>query len=190
MLNINHNTEIDTVGIQLDFESSIKQRATLNRLTDWIIARGLGSLHFDMKSTRKIQVHNLYHSRSKIATLSTGATTVKDKYGSSCTKFYIRLRFAGLKSYNVKADNASYITLMTICAFLNTTGTQYRFVELDVCIDINCSFKHVLAVSTQRTARTLYNNVGSVYKGTTSYLEYFKNATIRKQASKQTILPI
>lgn len=185
MKNINHNTEIDTVALQVDFNSALKQRDVFDQLQSWIINRRLGLLKFDTSTKNKIRVHRLYHGKSLIATLSTGATTIKDTFGKKVIQYYIRIRFAGLKSYDVLADNASINTLVTISAFLNTSKYKYRFVELDVCIDMFCSFKNVLAVCTQKTARSSYYKVGSTYKNTTSYLEYFKDANVRKQAIKR-----
>jgi hypothetical protein len=98
--------------------------------------------------------------------------------------YYIRIRVAGLKSYKILHDNASYSALITIAAYLNTTRTNYRFVELDVCIDVACPFSHILAICTKKTARTEYKKPGSTYKGSTSYIEHY-NVHTRKQATKR-----
>ncbi len=188
MLDINYNTEIDTVALQLDFDSAEEQKNEFDQLGDWIIAKRLGLLKFDTNKTSKIRVHELYSGKSIIATFSTGATTKKDDYNRGIIKYYIRIRIAGLKSYNIVADSASSSTLVTICAYLNAAGKSYRFVELDVCLDIFCSFKNILAVCTQRTARTSYNDIGNLYKNSTSYIEYFQDAYTRKQATKRAYL--
>lgn len=74
---------------------------------------------------------------------------------------------------------------MTICAFLNTTRTNFRLVELDVAIDLNCRFNNVLAVCMFKSSKTTYNRIGytQYFKNVpTSYIERYCDATEAKNA--------
>ena len=41
---------------------------------------------------------------------------------------------------------------MSICAFLNTTGTPFKLTELDVAIDLFGSFDNVLVACTRKAS--------------------------------------
>lgn len=183
---INHKTEIDTVALQLDFNNAKEQRAKLSLLCQWITGRELGKLKADMNSSTQVIKYNLLYGRRKLLTVHSGATKIKSKFnGNMVTQYYIRIRFAGLKSYNKLFDVTSYNCLMTICGWLNTTRANYRFVELDVAIDVNCRFENMLIVCVNKSSRVLYHKVGDVqyYNGVpTSYIENYSNKDQLKNA--------
>lgn len=173
-----HETNIDTVALQLDFEKAEDQRNKLNLLCQWITIRGLGRLEQD-KSSKYVIKYNVYFGGTVIFTIHSGFTRKADGLtGESEGLYYIRIRFAGLKSHKQRQDEASFNALMTICAFLNTTSTRFRMVELDVAIDTFCSFDNILAICVNKSGKTTYNEIGhkQYYKGIpTSYIEKYGN---------------
>ncbi len=176
---INYETNIDTVAIQLDFNTPEEQRNKLDLLWNWIIGRRLGNLMQNKyKSNNRVKVYDLRYGNSKLATLHTGF---------SHYKYYIRIRLAGLKSFNKQLDEASYNTLINICALLNTTSTAFRFVELDVTLDMYCNFDNLLvAIPTAKRANNVpYNPLGFIqyFNGVpTSYIENYSDLEKRNKA--------
>lgn len=183
---IRHETHIDTVALQLDFDSAKAQRAKFDLLEQWIRNNRLGFLEINTNSLLQINKYNLLSSGRKILTMQSGSIRMKNKLtGELVERYYIRIRFAGLKSYNLRQDEASYNALMTICAWLNTTRTNFRLVELDVAVDIYSSFYNVLASCINKSPNVLYNRLGRIqyYNSTpTTYIENYKNTEQRKGA--------
>ncbi len=183
---LRHETNIDTVAMQLDFDNQIDQRNKLKWLCNWIVKRGLGNLKIDASNKQKHSIkYNLLHGNSKLATIHTGYTRTKDENNRFIECYYFRIRFAGLKSHKPLQDMASYKCLITICAYLNTTRTKYRFAELDVAIDIFSTFHNVLVGCTRKSANVKYNELGKVQyynKIPTSYIEDYSNMQQKKNA--------
>ena len=183
---VKHETHIDTVALQLDFDSAKAQRAKFDLLEQWIRNNRLGFLEINANSLLQINKYNLLYGGRRILTIQSGSIRMKDKLtGQLVERYYIRIRFAGLKSHKQRQDKASYDALMTICAWLNTTRTNFRLVELDVAIDVNCSFYNVLAVCINKSANVLYNPLNSIqyYDSIpTTYIEDYKKEEQRKDA--------
>lgn len=181
-----HETNIDTVTLQLDFDNTKVQRDKLSLLQQWITIRNLGLLESDCNSSSHVVKYNVYYAGTILFTIHSGSTRIKDKLTNELVnQYYIRIRFAGLKSHKQRQDKASYDALMTICAWLNTTRTNFRLVELDVAIDVNCSFYNVLAVCINKSANVLYNPLNSIqyYDSIpTTYIEDYKKEEQRKDA--------
>lgn len=173
-----YETNIDTVAVQIDFDISEEQRRKLSLLCQWVTIRGLGRLEQD-KSTKFIIKYDVYFGGSIIFTIHSGFTSKVDSVTAETKRlYYIRIRFAGLKSHKQKYDDVSFNALMTLCAFLNTTRTKFRIVELDVAIDTFCSFDNILAICVNKSGKTTYNEIGhkQYYKGIpTSYIEKYGN---------------
>ena len=184
---IHYETNIDTFAIQMDFTTSQQQNMKLEFLINWIIGRQLGDLKLnEKKSSSNLKVYDLRYGGSKLATIHSGFARVKDIARAEYTQnFYIRIRWCGLKSFKPLYDDATYKALITICAFLNTTRTAYRFVELDVAIDMFCNFDNILGIVAQPVSNVPYNRLGGVqyFNGVpTSYLEDYSNPQQRKDA--------
>lgn len=173
-----HETNIDTVALQLDFEKAVDQRNKLSLLCQWVTIRGLGRLEQD-RSSKYVIKYDVYFGGSIIFTIHSGFTRKADSLtGESEGFYYIRIRFAGLKSHKQRQDEATFNALMTICAFLNTTRSKFRMVELDVSIDAYCNFDNILAICVKKSGNTTYNQIGhkQYYKGIpTTYIEKYKN---------------
>lgn len=179
---VKHETNIDTVAIQLDNRSAIEQRNKFDLIWNWIYGSKVGKLVLDKKkSSKNVNVYNLYFGNTKIATIHTG-------FAPATKSFYIRIRWCGLKSFNYKQDKASLKALLTIVAFLNTTRFSYRFVELDIAIDMYCPFDNVLVTKylEHRANNVKYNLLGYIqyYKDfvPTCYVEDYSSQTKKRAA--------
>lgn len=172
-----HETHIDTVAVQMDFEKAEDQRRKLSLLCQWVTIRELGKLEQD-ENSKIIIKYDVYFGGTIIFTIHSGFTSKADDLTGEKGLYYIRIRFAGLKSHKQRQDEASFNALMSICGFLNTTRTKYRMVELDVSIDTFCSFDNILAICVNKSGKTTYNEIGhkQYYKGIpTSYIEKYVN---------------
>ena len=172
-----HETHIDTVAVQMDFEKAEDQRRKLSLLCQWVTIRELGKLEKD-KSSSYIIKYDVYFGGTIIFTIHSGFTSKADDLTGEKGLYYIRIRFAGLKSHKQRQDEASFNALLTICGWLNTTRTKYRMVELDVSIDTFCSFDNILAICVKKSGKTTYNKIGhkQFYKGIpTFYIEKYEN---------------
>lgn len=183
-----HETNIDTVGIQLDLPTPEEQRNKMDLIWNWVISRSLGKLEVDPDNkSKRITRYRLMSGKTKIAVIHTGFTRVRDKLTRKFIKvYYIRIIFAGLKSFKVKSDEASNNALLDICAFLNTTRTPFRMVELDVAIDIFCSFYNVLGICINPVNGVPYNSLGTIqyFSGSypTSYIHNYPTLRSRNDA--------
>jgi hypothetical protein len=129
------------------------------------------------------RIHFIYCNGTILATVTTGLfQTVVN--GHKIIKYYMLIKFAGLKTYNEIIDKGSYIGLMKVCAFLNGTkqdrrdryrnsrGLPFKIKELDCCIDVNCNFENVWGICVKRTGKTTYYTITDtqIYHNTT-YIE-------------------
>lgn len=188
---ISHETNIDTIALQIDFDDAVKQRNKLQLLTSWITGRELGRL-VEVVTNQNLIRYELFHGNSKLATIHTGTTIARNKItGRFKRVYYIRIRFAGLKSYIDKYDKASFHCLMSICALLNVTGTIFKFVELDIALDAYCFFNNILVSCTRKASYVNYNplNFKQYFNGKpTSYIENYGQAKQRKYAMLRSYL--
>jgi len=179
---IKSNTQIDTVSIQIDCNNRNQQHEILNEIVIFIVA--LPSLFYifnDMPIGNGMiyRTHYIYCNGTVLATINTGSCqTLVNQH--LVTQYYVRILFAGLKSYNDVNDKGSYEGLMRVCAFLNGTKQQrrrggripFKIKELDCCIDINCNFENVWGICVKRAGKTKYYNTDDTqtYYSTT-YIE-------------------
>ena len=188
---IPNEINIDTLALQIDFDDSVKQRNKLELLTRFISNRKLGQLR-EVKTNQHMIKYELLYANSKILTLHTGSTRSRDKKTGKFKKiYYIKIRFAGLKSHNLSFDKASYESLATVCALLNTSGTSYRFCELDIALDVFCPFDNILAMCTKKSANVSYNPISfkQYFSGSpTTYIEDYSDLGKKKNAVLRSYL--
>lgn len=188
---IPYETNVDTVALQLDFDDALKQRTKLQMLTSWIIGRGLGRLK-EVVSNPNIIKYKLLFGNTKLLTIHTGSTRTRNRVtGRFKRLYYIRIRFAGLKSHNFDYDRRAFNCLMTICAFLNSTDTKFKLTELDVAIDLFCPFDKVLVACTRKASYIRYNPLGfkQYFNGVpTSYIEDYSEPKQKKDAVMRSYL--
>lgn len=151
---MDYETHIDTVTVQIDCDDSVMQKMVLNDLLSFINTFGLytGSKNiYENKPTDIVKIeYSLYANKATLFAINTGSLrTVLN--GFAVIKYYVSVKFAGLKSYDDAADQLSNDILILICAYLNTNQIVFKFTELDVAIDTKVSFEHMLAVCTKKS---------------------------------------
>jgi len=182
-MNITYTTEIDTLSLQLNFYNNDDQRIVLQNILDYISKWFNAYIHHESYTVgfdERIE-HKIYCN---------GRTVVSFMTGYSHNSYYIKIRFAGLKTYNTVVDDTSYNYLMAIVAYLNTNNIIWSFAELDIAIDMmDVNFNNILAVCTTKTSKTQYHRLGEhqIYDETT-YIEKFKDANSKTTAIKRAYL--
>lgn len=153
-----YKTAIDTIGIQVDFNSSNEQNSALSELLDFL--RNTKS-YFLQNNSVPINAsvtyvdHAILANNTVIAKIRTGfSQTVQG--GVVVPIYYINITFAGLKRYNDLADKTSNDCLLKICAYCNTRGIRFKLAELDVCIDVDCTFENLMAFCVKKSPKTKY----------------------------------
>ncbi len=169
-------TAIDTIGIQIDCNNAYIQREILQSILGFTMMTN--SLYVDhkdypvgMNTTRR--EYFIYSNNITVATINTGVFRAGSHANNDyAMKYYINIKFAGLKKYNDVLDASSHNCLLMICAYLNTRGIVFKLTELDVCIDAECAYENILAVCTKKSPKTHYHELidDQVY-ATTTYIE-------------------
>jgi len=175
---IKYNTVIDSVALHIYCNDKDQQHGILQQVKGWIVSTRIVTIKFD----DKIKKYRLLRGNTTLATLTQSATH---------SNFYIRIRFAGLKSYNDKQDTASYNLLIAIVAFLNTTRYTYRLAELDIALDCLCPFENILIINNNKKANVVYSPLGYIqyFNGVpTSYIEQYPHIQQRKNAVSRAYL--
>jgi len=175
---IKYNTVIDSVALHIYCNDKEQQHGIMQQVKGWIVSTRIVTIKFD----DKIKKYKLLRGNTTLATLTQNA---------SHSNFYIRIRFAGLKSYKEKQDIASYNLIVSIAAFLNTTKYKYRLAELDIAIDCFCPFENMLVVCNAKKANVVYSPLDYVQyfnRVPTSYIEQYPHIQQRKNAVSRAYL--
>lgn len=182
---MDYETHIDTITVQIDCDDSIIQKMILNDLLYYISTFGLYADSKDVYKNKPTDIvkieYSLYANKTTLLTINTGTFRTMVN-GYAVTRYYISVKFAGLKSYNDAADRLSNDILAFVCAYLNTRGIRFKFTELDVAIDTKVSFEHMLAVCTKKSPKTNYWRVGEpqTYENQTTYIENIEESKRNK----------
>lgn len=171
-----YETHIDTVTVQIDCDDSIMQKIILDDLRHYISTFGLYTDSKDVNKNKPTDIikikYSLYANKTTLLTISIGTfRTIINGY--SVIRYYIAVKFAGLKSYNDAADRLSNNILVLVCAYLNTNQIVFKLTELDIAIDAKVSFEHMLVLCTKKSPKTNYWRVGDpqAYENQTTYVE-------------------
>lgn len=180
-----HTTNIDTIGIQVDCNDAYKQREILDGLLGFTFRQN--SIYIEPKDyligiNTIRREHCIYLNNTTLATINTGifrtGSYIKNDY---TMKYYISIKFAGLKTYNDILDKAANDYLLRICAYLNTKGITFKLTELDICIDAECAFENILAICTKRSPKTnYYKPTDDQTYTTTTYIEKITKKKLTK----------
>ena len=177
-----YSTEIDTVSIQVDCKSIEEQQRI-----KFMIARAIGEYNkvFFNYNCFKHEYEILFNN-NKIGTIRLGTNPEYNKLTRRFdTNYYIALCFAGLKRYNLIIDNLSNRCLIATVGVLNMFNINYRFTELDVCIDIATKMQNVLAICTTKLPRTEYHLANhSFYNGDTVYIEKISKGRLKYNSQR------
>ncbi|MBV5322180.1 MAG: hypothetical protein JZU62_10845 [Sulfuricurvum sp.] len=182
---MDYETYIDTVTVQIDCNDSVIQKMILNDLLNYISTFGFYADSKDVYQNKPTDIvkieYSLYANKTTLLTINTGSSrTIVNGY--AVIRYYISVKFAGLKSYNDDADQQSNNILAFICAYLNSNQIVFKFTELDVAIDTNVSFEHMLAICTKKSPKTNYWRVGEpqTYENQTTYIENIEESKRNK----------
>jgi len=146
-----HYTVIDSVGLRVEFSSASAQRTRLNEMltrarsipTFYVNALeqsyGIGGMRIE---------YQIYSHNTMMATINTGVF----QYGTNRenSTYYMKIVFAGLKSYDDIIDNLRNKFLLDTCSWLNTKRLPFRLVELDCDIDIHCNYDNFYAMQIKK----------------------------------------
>lgn len=194
---IQHETFIDTLGLQIDIDNEEQQQKILNQLLGFIMnlkplyvekrQYSIGA-HNNISKMEHLVCCNMGFVKTVVASVNSGAYAIVDAITKRVqVKFYISIQFAGLKSRNEKKDFLSRMYLDIICAYLKENHIPLKLNTLDMGIDVLCKFDHMLTTCNKKTANTKYHQLGEIqrYDGETTWIEKFetneqiKNATVR-----------
>jgi hypothetical protein len=175
-----HATAIDTIGIQIDCNDATEQQYVLTGLLDFIIKADslyLQNNSFILDSNVMIIEYCIYANNTIVAKINTGIFRT-GKVNNYVTKYYINVTFAGLKRCNEVLDAVSMDSLLRVCAYFNVKNIKFKLTELDICIDVDCPFEHMLAICIKKTPKTKYYtfNDRQAYSNTT----YIEKISIKK----------
>ena len=183
MKQLHYTTEIDTLAIQLNFINNTAQREILNNIFNYIrkiFNSYIKAISYEVGSVTKMK-HEIYSNNRIVLSFETGYS-----HGN----YFIKMIFAGLKTYDVVVDETSYNYLLVIVAYINTKGWNWNLAELDVAIDIaHVNFNNLLAICTSKTA-TQYHDLDEIqrYDGETTYVEKFYTKHSLLSAIKRSYL--
>jgi len=178
-----YTTTIDTVKLQLDFNTQEQQHKVHNDIIDYISKHYFVNYKdFTNEISRQVnRVFFIYYKNTYIASIATGIYTTYDKSQKSSNIYYISIKLAGLQRYNKVIDDASIDCLFRLCAFINNNNLIFKITQLDIAIDIYAKFDNVLTVCTKRTPNTQYFSLSEqqIFK-TTRYVEDIKHHRLHK----------
>lgn len=156
-----YSTEVDTVRLQIDCINAIDQKHIVESLYSFFLGQGKFKVSYkdfniDNAGLNK-RVHFIQSRGTTIATYTTASyPTVNFNGKFTGNKYYISIKFAGLKTYNTELDNVSNECLLRLCAYFNTHAIKFKLTELDICTDIKSKFENILVICTRKVPRTKY----------------------------------
>ena len=177
---MNYHTVIDTVKVQVDFDTALEQQEALNALIQTLTKTG--TFYIQYKNEVFQRDYFIYSHQTIIATITTGSYSERSHHiVGYLQKYYISVKFAGLYRYNEKIDFISHYCLLKICAFFNTHNIAFKLTELDVCIDAECTFHHLLALCVKKSPKTDYYRPSDMQAfANTTYIEKISSKNLEK----------
>lgn len=182
---INYTTEIDTISLIITTGQDTHSQYLI--LTD---IKQFLSQSFNAKIDPEEYYVGL-DKRIKYKIYSNNRTVLSFNTGFTHGDYFIKIKFAGLKTYDSTVDTTSSNYLFALVAYLNSNLISWKLSELDLAIDIpHVDFNQLLAICTQHTSRTNYYDIGEVqlFKNETTYIEKFEPISLRNNAIKVAYL--
>ncbi len=164
-----YSTEIDTVSIQIDCKSMAEQQEI-----SFMIARAIWEYSkVCIKDNIFTKDRDILFNNNRLGIIRLGMNPIWNKFTRQYdTNYYVAVSFAGLKSYIGILDNLSNTCLLATVGILNTFNIDYKFTQLDICIDVDTKMQNILAICTTKLPRTEYHLANhSFYNGNTVYIE-------------------
>lgn len=172
-----YTTVVDSVGIRVECTSAYEQRELLDNLIAY--AKNSNSSYFVNYKDYIInpltgsfnREYFIYSHGKTLASITTMSYQV-GKHRKQ-TVYYIKIVWAGLKSYNDFIDRLSLYCMMNITSWLGSYSYKLTLCELDIAIDVECEFMNVLALCVKRVPNVKYYNPDEtqMYDGETAWIE-------------------
>jgi len=169
-------TVIDSLGIRIECSSSYEQRGILSSLLEYTRSNPTYFInykdHVINPMTGAINREYFIYSHGKtLASLTTMSYQAGKKRRR--TVYYVKVIWAGIKSYNEFTDNLSLICMLNMTSWLRANQIDFRLSELDLGIDINSYFENVSVLPIKRVPNVKYYNPDTVqkYVGQTAWIE-------------------
>lgn len=176
---MNYHTVIDTVKVQVDFNTALEQQEALNTLIHTLATTS--TFYIQYKNEVFQRDYCIYSYQTIIATITTGSYSERSHHVGYIHKYYISVKLAGLCRYDEKIDFISRYCLLKICAFFNDNNIAFKLTELDVCIDTECEFHHLLALCVKKSPKTDYYKPSDMQTYTnTTYIEKIPSKNLEK----------
>lgn len=165
-----YTTQIDSVGLRVEFHSAELQRARLKEMINFV--RGIKTFFVYAKEqrfgNRGTRIEYIVYSNSTImATINTGVYT--HGQNREKTTYFIKMVFAGLKSYDEYNDELRKNFLFVMASWLNGKRLQFKLSELDCNIDANCAYDNFYVMQIKKVPNSRYRDE-QIYS-TTHYLQ-------------------
>ena len=172
-----YRTIIDSLGIRIECSSPYEQREILSKLLEYAGDSNLSYFvnyidHVINSMTGAINREYFIYSHSKtLASITTMSYQAGKKRGK--TVYYVKVIWAGIKSYNEFTDNMSLICMLSMTSWLRANKIDFRLSELDLGIDVERYFEHVSVLPVKRVPNVKYYNPDDVqkYVGQTAWIE-------------------
>lgn len=169
-------TVIDSLGIRIECSSSYEQRGILSSLLEYTRSNPTYFInykdHVINPMTGTINREYFVYSHSKtLASITTMSYQAGKKRRR--TVYYIKVVWAGIKSYNEFTDNLSLICMLSMTSWLGANNIGFRLSELDLGIDVETDFEYMSVLPVKRVPNVQYYNPGDVqrYVGQTAWIE-------------------
>lgn len=165
-----YTTQIDSIGLRVEFSSSGLQRSRLKEMLSLIMSIDtfyVNSIEQKFGNGGLRIKHEIYSNSTTMATIITGSYPVGKNRKRSI--YFIKILFAGLKSYDNDIDELRDNFLLYLCSWINTKRLSFKICELDCDIDVNCDYKNFHVMQIKKVPNGRYNTE-QVFQ-TTHYLQ-------------------
>ena len=172
-----YTTVVDSIGIRVECTSAYEQRELLDNLIRYVSSSS-SSYFMSYKDsiinplTEAFNREHLIYSHGKTLASITTMSYQVGKHREQ-TIYYVKVVWAGLKSYNEFTDKLSLYCMMSITSWLSSYNHKLVLCELDIAIDVECKFMHVLALCVKRVPNVKYYNPDEIqmFDGETAWIE-------------------
>jgi hypothetical protein len=169
---MNTTTQVDTIGLKLEFNNSAMQRDVSRRLIQYIesISKRLRVIYkerFNAENRMTVDCLVILDGRIVIAKIITGANS--NKIGT--ISYYLNLVIAGLKSYDEDIDDVKFEFLLTISSWYNDKRLNFTIRQLDCDIDVSCPFDNLHVMQYKWQSKNSYKVKEEQKYHTTKYLQ-------------------
>lgn len=149
-------TQVDSVGIKIVTDNSVRQRDILTKLKKYISSINprisvISKNRLNGESRLSIDYLVMLDGKNVLAKIIAGASPSNDG-----TRYYINIVCAGVKSYDDEIDDIKDMFLITIVSWCNDKKISFNIRELDCNIDVNCPFENLHVIQVKRLPKNRF----------------------------------